>query len=83
VSRAVHRRYHDRPDLAVLAKCNNIDGRPICPPERLTSDDAKVTCKRCLRIIDGNLSPNRTRPYSDADYRLFARLAHPPKRVTS
>jgi hypothetical protein len=52
-SSVIHFRYYtkdDRPDLAKLARCNNING-PICPSGCLTSIEAKVTCKRCLRIM--------------------------------
>jgi hypothetical protein len=48
-----HFRYYtkdDRSDLATLARCNNING-PICPSGCLTSVEAEVTCKRCLRIM--------------------------------
>lgn len=51
----VHFRYctkDDRPDLATLARCNNING-PICSSTHLTTVEAEVTCKRCLRIMAG------------------------------
>lgn len=42
----------DRNDLARLAVCNNING-PITASALISADDAKVTCKRCLRIMGG------------------------------
>lgn len=48
----VHKSYGEREDLQRLAVCNNING-PIAPSGLMTLDDAKVTCKRCLRIIAG------------------------------
>lgn len=38
------------PSLSLLAHCNNRNG-PICSPEFLTLDRAKVTCGRCRRIV--------------------------------
>lgn len=57
----VHRRYwdkQDRPDLRSLAVCNNING-PICKPEFLTSDDAKVTCGLCRRFRESVAVPRK------------------------
>jgi hypothetical protein len=71
-SKVMHCSYFDRDDLRMLAKCDNING-PICDTAHVTVDESKVTCKRCLRIMNGVAI--RSRPYSDADYRLFARLA--------
>lgn len=74
----IHRRYYDarkRPDLRALAKCNNISG-PICDAAHLTSDVAKVTCGRCLRIMGAVPSPNAP-PHSPADLRLNSRLIGP------
>lgn len=54
IPKKLHRRYDDRPerlsDLGTLPWCNNIGGS--LSPERLTSDDRDVTCRRCLRLIE-------------------------------
>ena len=47
----VHKSYGEREDLRLLAACSNING-PRAPSGLATLDDKKVTCKRCLRIME-------------------------------
>lgn len=76
-SKVIHARYHERDDLADLAKCDNING-PICDDAHLTSEAKRVTCKRCLRIMNGTAIARKA--WSPAALRLNSRLlAEPPK----
>ena len=82
MTRAIHRRYDDRPITAWrLRLCADLSG--AFDPAYLTSDPAMVTCKKCLYVMGGhvNSNPDRMTPFSEHDLRRIVRGNGPRRRV--